>query len=271
MRTISLKGGTDIPILGFGTWRLDGDMAYRAVSKALEVGYRHIDTALAYGNQPHIARAVSDSGLDRNELFITSKVWRDHLDTEGVERQTDTILEELDTDYVDLLLVHWPNQNFDMSETLHALDGARRSGKARNIGVSNFTVHHLQKALETGVPITVNQIEYHPSLNQESLREFCQENGIAIIGYSPLARGRDLEITEIQNIARQYERSEAQVILNWLLKKDIIAIPKTDNPEHIIDNFQTLDWELKPEDMQRIDGLGLWERTVAPPFAEFSD
>lgn len=269
MRTVKLHNDVEIPLLGFGTWQLTGEEGRNAVQEAIATGYRHLDTALAYDNHKEVAAGIEASGVARKDLFVTSKIWRDDLSADGVKRQMDQILDELNTDYVDLTLIHWPNSDFDMSETLSSLENQRLSGKTRAIGVSNFTISHLEEALNTGINISMNQVEYHPSLNQEKLRQFCVDTGIAVTGYSPLAQGDDLKLETLQELAEKYDVSSGQVILNWLLSKNIVAIPRSGKPEHICDNFKATTWELEQEDITAIDNIGGDHRLINPPFAEF--
>ncbi len=268
-RTLRIAPDVDMPILGLGTWQMDGEQCRSAVTEAVSLGYRHIDTALMYGNQRKVARGITDSDVDRSDIFITSKIWRDRLDREGVYEQADTILDELNTDYVDLLLIHWPNRNFSIHETLAALTELQEAGKTRTIGVSNFTREHLEEALVLYGNIAVNQVEYHPSLNQESLREFCEEHGITVTAYSPFKQGVDLEAPEIQSIAAAYDVPASQVVLNWLMRKGISVIPRSAKPDHLRDNFAALEWDLTTEDMAAIDAMQQGNRLVYPGFAEF--
>ncbi len=269
---LTLKSGYKIPLLGFGTWQLGGEVAESSVSQALTVGYRHIDTADAYGNHHQVAAAIKKSGLEREEIFLTTKIWRESLGENEVPKAVDRFLEELETDYLDLLLIHWPNKEVPVAETLAAMDKAKKAGKARSVGVSNFTIRHLKEALATGVLIENNQVEFHPSLNQKELKEFCDKEGILLTAYSPLGRGQDLQLPLIQELARKYQRRESQIILNWLISKNIVAIPKSANPQHIEDNFLSLEFQLEASDIAAIDNIqSSHNRVVRPAFAEFDD
>ncbi len=270
MKTLPLNADTAIPILGFGVWQLTGDECLNSVLKALEVGFRHIDTADRYGNHLQVAEAIKQSGIARSELFITTKVPHTALDKETLTNNVKRYLEELQTDYLDLLLIHWPNKEVPIKESLAAMNGLKEQGLIKAIGVSNFTIRHLEEALATGVEITNNQVEFHPSLNQKNLKEFCDAHEITLTAYSPIAQGQDLQIPLIMELAQKYERSEAQVILNWLISKNIVAIPRSSKPERIEDSFKTLEWELSPEDVAAIDELNTNNRLVMPPHAEFS-
>lgn len=259
-----------MPILGLGTWQMDGEQCRSAVTEAVSMGYHHVDTALMYGNQKEVARGIADSDVDRSNIFITSKIWRDRLDRDGVYEQADTILEELDTDYVDLLLIHWPNRNFSIHETLAALTELQEAEKTRAIGVSNFTREHLEEAMTLYGNIAVNQIEYHPSFSQEDMREFCQTHGVTLTAYSPLGRGDDLRIRHVQEIAEKHGKPPEQVIISWLLKKGIAVIPRTANPEHLRNNLDALEWDIPEEDAASMDSIEQKDRMLNPPFAEFS-
>lgn len=242
----------------------------RAVATALELGYRHIDTADAYGNHVEVGRAIYDSGLERDELFVTTKLWRSDLRQQSVAKALYRSLAELELDYVDLYLIHWPNRKVPIAETLEAMYKLQEKGLVKAIGVSNFTVAHLKDALKVGVPIVCNQVEFHPTLNQVELRDFCQSNGIKLTAYSPIAQGHDLRLPEVQLLAEEYDRSPAQVVLNWLLSKGMVAIPRASDPQHIADNLHTLDWQLTPADVKKLDGLDKGFRVVNPGFAEFA-
>lgn len=268
MKTMALHHDVSMPLLGFGTWQLTGEQCRDAVHEALATGYRHLDTALMYGNHRDVVSGQAASDVTREDVFITSKIWRDDLSADGVERQMDRILEELEVEYVDLTLIHWPNRHFDMAETLQALDRQRQRGKTRAIGVSNFTIAHLKEAFEAGVAISANQVEYHPSLNQDELRQFCRDNDIALTAYSPLAQGDDVELPLIQQLAEAYQVTPGQVVLNWLLSKGIAAIPRSSRPTHIRENFRTENWQLAPEDIASIDAIGGTHPLINPSFAE---
>jgi 2,5-diketo-D-gluconate reductase B len=265
-----LKDGTEIPLIGFGTWQLEGDTCYHAVKTALELGYRHVDTAYIYYNHQAVARAIG--GFNRDDLFLTTKIWREHLDPDKVEFATDLILRQLGVDYVDLMLIHWPDNNVKMYETIGKMTEMKKKGKVKSIGVSNFTINHLKDLLKNGVDVSVNQVEFHPYLNQKELLNFCNENKIALTAYSPLARGEVLKDSELIEIGKKYLKNPAQVTLRWILQKEMIAIPKASSKEHIKENFEIFDFELSDEDMSIIDGLHLkkTKRLITPDFHEFN-
>lgn len=269
MKTLNLNPQTKIPILGFGTWQLQGDKCQKAVEKALEVGYRHIDTAEVYENHQIIGKVLRKSKIPREKLFITSKVWRDDLGKRNVLKACQKALKELQTSYLDLYLIHWPNRNIPIAETLEALGNLKEKGLIKAIGVSNFTINHLKEALKVGVEITNNQVEFHPSLNQKKLKNFCEKRKIVITAYSPLAQGEDLKLPIIRKLALKYKKSPTQVILAWLIQKNIVAIPRSANPKHIEDNFKVLKGNLEERDIKLIDKIGGYLRTINPPFAEF--
>lgn len=269
MRTLTLKTGNSIPVMGFGTWHLQGDAGYRAVSDALEIGYRHFDTADRYANHDVVGKAIKNSGL-RKDIFLTTKVWRDFLSGKDVLAATDRFLHELQTDYIDLLLVHWPADSTPISETLAAMQELKDRGIIKSFGVSNFTIAHLKEALITNSNIAMNQIEFHPSLNQKELIFFCDEQGIAVTAYSPLAQGADIKLEVITKLAEKYDVTPHQLILAWLMAKGLIVIPRSSKKEHIASNFASSDVELSKEDIEAIDTADIPEnRIVVPSFAQF--
>lgn len=260
-----------IPTLGLGTWQMTGDTCTQAVLHALEIGYRHIDTADVYGNHVAVGKGLAESGMKREEYFLTSKVWRDFLHRDQVQDSAQRFLEELQVPYIDLLLIHWPNTDVEIGETLEAFAALKEKGLIRMIGVSNFTTNLLESALATGVEIATNQVEFHPSLNQKQLKNYCDERGVIITAYSPIAQGADLSIPLIAQLAEKYEKTPSQVILNWLAAKDMVIIPRSSNPARIAENFAALDFELEPSDIEQIEGLDMHNRIVRPDFAPFDD
>ncbi len=263
-----LASGIAIPVLGLGTWELAGKKCVETVQKALELGYSHIDTAQVYENQREIGRAIQ--GFDRKKLFIASKIWRSDLQSKSVEPACDRILEELETDYVDLLLIHWPNRSVPIAETLEAMNNLVKQKKVKSIGVSNFTVPHLKEALETNAIISANEVEFHPAFFQKELLGFCTQKKIAVIAYSPLGRGSLLSHPVLREIAKKNAKTVSQICLRWATQKGLIVIPKASSETHLAENTRLFDWELSGEDASAIDELGTNHRLVNPGFAEFS-
>lgn len=261
-----------MPALGFGTWDLRGDTCRMAVGCALETGYRHIDTAEMYDNEEAIGDALQESDVPREDVFLVTKVWHDHLDASGVRRALRGSLEKLQTDYVDLLLIHWPTSTgVPPAETLGAMGELRDEGSTRHVGVSNFTVALLEEAQGASpAPIFCNQVEYHPYLSQDPVLEWCRENDTLLIAYCPLARGRVFEDRVLQEIAEAHGKTPGQVTVRWhLQQRNAGAIPRSSSPDHIRENFDVFDFELSEREMYRIFDLQRGERylggmSVAP-------
>lgn len=259
--------GEEIPALGFGTWQISGPGCARAVRDALEIGYRHIDTAQAYENEQHVGDGIQESPVDRDEIFLTTKVWHKNLARQSVLRTTEQSLRRLGTDYVDLLLIHWPVDDVPLAETLNAMVDLKEEGKARNIGVSNFPPSRLREAADHS-SILCNQIEYHPYLAQHEILEIARERELMVTAYSPLARGRIPRDETLQKIGSRYDKSAAQVGLRWLVQQDnVSAIPKAASHEHRVANFEIFDFELSDEEMETIAGLDRGLRIIDPSFA----
>ncbi|MFB6182159.1 MAG: aldo/keto reductase [Candidatus Magasanikbacteria bacterium] len=270
MKKISLNQNCQIPILGFGTWQLKDKEGRSAIEKALEVGYRHIDTADIYGNHKEVGKSIQVSNIDRGDIFLTSKIWHSDLESQQIIDNTKRFLEELQTEYLDLLLIHWPNKDIEIAESLEAMNKLKDDGLIKSVGVSNFTIKHLKEALETGFDFSNNQVEFHPSLYQPELKQFCEENDIVMTAYSPIGQGQDLDLPIIQEMAEKYNKPECQVILNWIIQKDIVAIPRSSNPQHIQENFGATDWILKPEDIKKVNNKAAKNnRIINPSIAEF--
>lgn len=270
MKTILLKSGYPIPVLGLGTWLMNGRECFDSVLMALENGYRHIDTATAYENEDDIGQALQASGINRKELFITSKVWYQKLRFKDVIDQCNSSLEKLRTDYLDLILIHWPNKFIPLQDTFRAFERLIEDHKVRSIGVSNFTINHLNEALKiTVLPIAVNQIEFHPFLYQKEIYSFCKERDITVTAYSPLARGKVFESDLLQRIGQKKDTGPGQVALAWLLKKGIVVIPKSSSEEHIIANLEALSIDLTDEESGQIDNLSQNQRFINPSWSEF--
>lgn len=271
MDKIELHNEVLIPQLGIGTWQLTGDTCTKAVKIALEKGYTHIDTAEAYGNETEIGKALN--GFDRTKLFITSKLWMSHYKYGDAVNACDESLRKLNVDYLDLYLMHWPDSSQDMEETMRAMKELHDSNRIKAFGVSNFTVKHLEKAIpiaeKVGIPITVNQVEFHPGLYQEELMNFCKDHQIVLEAYSPLARGKIGENDVLSSMASKYGRTSAQVALRWMLDKGLVVIPKSSSETHIVENMDVFDFTLDDKDSEAIDKLGSDDRLIVPGFAEF--
>jgi 2,5-diketo-D-gluconate reductase A len=267
---VLLNNGQTIPQFGFGVFQIPPADTVEAVSLALEAGYRHIDTAEMYGNEKEVGEAVRKSGLDRSEVFVTSKL-ANGAHEPGAARQAFTgTLEALGFEYVDLFLIHWPlptRYGGDFVSTWRALEEFYRDGRARSIGVSNFTAHHLRRLFrEAEVRPAVNQVEVHPYFTQDELRAFCGEHQIAVEAWSPIARGGDLlSDPAVTVIARRLGKTPAQVVLRWHIEKGHIVFPKSVTPERIRQNIAIFDFELSGEDVETIGGLNRNERTGPDP------
>lgn len=264
----SIKG-EPVPALGFGTWRLYGREAVEVVRCALEVGYRHIDTAIRYGNEAEVGEAIAASGIDRSEVFLTTKLRHSDLAHDDVRARTLESLARLGLDYVDLLLIHWPNEAVPLAETMEALETVQSEGRARRIGVSNFPTHLMKEAVEAcGADVFANQVEYHPFLRQEALLEYVRANDILLTAAVPLARGAIDSEPVLQAIAERHGKTPAQVTLRWLVQQDhVAAVPKSGKPERIRSNFEIFDFALSDADMAAIGSLGANRRLVDPDWA----
>ena len=266
-KTLTVQG-VEIPKLGLGTWQMSGAACQRAVGDALELGYRHIDTARMYGNETEVGRAIAAAGVGRDEIFLTTKLLPSALSAGGVRRQLDASLAELGLDYVDLLLIHWPaTDGTPLAETLAAMDELRQQGATRHIGVSNFPRAMARDALELA-PIICDQVEYHPYLGQPELLQLARERDLMITAYSPLAQGAVVRDRAIRRIAKNHGKTPAQVVLRWLLDQPhVAAIPKASSAKHLAANLDVFDFELTGEEHQAIDGLQRGGRTIDPSWA----
>ena len=258
-----------MPGLGLGTWQNDEpDACAESVATALEAGYRHVDTAQIYGNEAAVGRGIEAADVDREEVFLATKVWIDRLAPEDVLDSTEESLEKLGTEYVDLLYVHWPAGEYDPEATLPAFETLQEDGRIDRIGVSNFEPSHIEAAQSVlDAPIFANQVEIHPLLQQRELRAVCADAGIELVAYSPLARGDVLDVDVLSAIAADRGVSEAQVSLAWLRAKGITPIPKATGADHIRDNWASLGLELTDAEIDRIDALDADRRLVDPDFA----
>ncbi|WP_251344357.1 aldo/keto reductase [Haloplanus halophilus] len=258
-----------MPILGLGTWQNTApEECADAVATALDLGYRHVDTAQAYDNEEHVGEGIARANLDREDLFLATKVWIDDLAPGDVRASTEESLERLGVDAVDLLYVHWPAGAYDPEGTLGAFDDLYDDGLIDRIGVSNFEPAQVTEAVEAAdAPIFANQIECHPLLPQTELREHCADLDVEVVAYSPLARGEVFDVPEIQSVAERHGVSEAQVSLAWLREKGVTAIPKATGEDHVRDNWASRTLDLDDEDVATIDGIGREKRLVDPDFA----
>lgn len=251
-----------MPCLGLGTHGLTGVTCRYVVRRALEAGYRHIDTARMYGNEADVGAGIRESGVAREDIFLTTKLCLDDLSPDGVERQVGESLRQLEIHHVDLVLVHWPSEEIPLERTLEAIERERERGRAKLVGVSNFTPSLVERALEYA-PVCCNQVEYHPLLDQSRLLEQAREHGMALTACSPLARGEALRADAVRSIARERDREPAQVVLRWhQQQKGVAAIPRSSDPEHTLANLDVFDFELGDDEMSAISALARGDREV---------
>ena len=269
---IALNNGVEIPVVGLGVYQSPiGDVTRNAVRHALDAGYRHIDTARVYRNEPDVGIAVAGSGIPRKEIFITTKLWNADQGYEPTIAACEKSLERLNLDYVDLYLIHWPVENLRL-ESWRAMEKLMSDGRCRAIGVSNYMVHHLEELLEnSGVVPAINQIEMSPYnylLRIETVK-FCRDRDIKIEAYSPLTQGQKLGDTRLLELADKYDKSTAQILIRWSLQKDFIVLPKSVHQDRIIENAAVFDFNISAEDIETLDGLNEnlatgWDPTDAP-------
>lgn len=259
--TFKLNNGYEIPCVGFGTWQTpDGDTAVLAVSEAIKAGYRHIDTAACYGNEVGVGKGIKTSGVKRKELFVTSKVWNTERGYDRTIAAFEKTLNDLQLDYLDLYLIHWPASasRFDDWEKINlgtwkAMTELYKAGRIKAIGVSNFLPHHLTALLKTEVKPMVNQMEFHPGQMQEETVTFCKENHIVVEAWSPLGTGRMLSNPQLKEIAEKYGKSVAQLCIRWCLQNGVLPLPKTVTPSRMIENAQVFDFKISNGDMTAIN------------------
>ncbi len=256
MRTVSANGA-NIPAIGLGTWELRGQQCAELVSAALQNGYTHVDTAQMYQNEAAVGEGVRASGVNRDQLFLTTKVWPDNFSSDDFARAVDERLELLDCGTVDLLLLHWPSRVVPMAETITALNKAKQAGLTRHIGISNFTVQQVDEAVAlSDEPLVCNQVEFHPLLNQDKVRAACSRHGLAVTAYCPIARNKVAAEPMITEIAQRHEVSPAQIALAWLAGHgDVISIPRSSKPDRLADNLKALEISLNQAEMDEISGL----------------
>ncbi|WP_110665826.1 2,5-didehydrogluconate reductase DkgB [Salinicola halophilus] len=264
-----------LPQPGLGTYRLKEQAVIDSVTSALELGYRHLDSAQMYGNETAVGKAIRQSGIDRGELFITTKIWWDQLEPEALTASVEQSLANFGIEWLDLVLIHWPSPGDEvaMATYLEALVQCRRRGLTRHIGVSNFTIAQIDEALALpgGDQIVTNQIEVHPFLANRKLVEHCQAKGIEVTAYMPLAVGRVMEDATLKRIAETHDATPAQIALAWIAARDIIVIPSSTKREHQQSNLEALDIRLSDEEIREIDGLDRGERVANPDFAPVWD
>jgi len=258
MHSVSANGA-EIPALGLGTWTLKGPSLPSLIAKAVEAGYRHIDTAAMYGNESEIGDGIRQCGLDRNELFVTTKVWHTDLADGALQKSAASSLSRLGLDVVDLLLIHWPpTDGTSIEEAIGALNDAKAQGMARHIGISNFPVAYIERAARASEhPLACNQCEYHPMLDQDVVLAACREHGMTFTSYCPLGRGGEIfSSPAVSDAAAAHGRTPAQIVLRWhVQQQSVAAIPRSSNPDHVAANFQIWDFELDDAQMQAISAL----------------
>jgi len=259
-----------IPALGYGTWQLKEKDCVNGVRKALDIGYRHIDTAQIYENEEYVGEAIKDSRIDRKEIFLVTKIWLSNVHDGALQRSLETSLKKLKTDYVDLLLIHWPVKEVSFAEQMKALAKVQKAGHSKLIGVSNFTVAQMTEVVEKiGAPIATNQVEYHPFLSQKLVYDYILAHGMFLTAYSPLARGKIYEAKDLKEIAHKHNKTVGQIALRWLVQQEgVAAIPKAAGEKHMRENFEIFDFTLDDRDMKVIHALAHpGGRLVNPDFA----
>lgn len=268
MKEFKLNNGVKIPVVGLGVFRLeDAKEAYDTVKSGLQNGYRHIDTAMIYGNEEAVGKAIRDSGIARSQIFVTTKLWNDDQRSGKVQEAIDSSLKKLGMDYVDLYLVHWPVKGTYVS-IWKGMEKVYKSGKAKAIGVSNYNPHHLDDLLkEAEIVPAVNQIECHPYLTQEAVIDYCHQKGIIPEAWSPLGAGKSDVLSDpvIGKVAEKYGKTPAQIILRWNVERGVVVIPKSSNPKRQTENLEVLNFKLKDEDIKLICSLNKNKRLGSDP------
>lgn len=266
MNSIKLRDGNSMPQLGFGMWQVPDDVATASVLEAFKAGYRSIDSAQIYENESGLGRAIKESGLPRNEMFITTKIWNAEQGFDTTMKSFEVSMKKLGLDTLDLLLIHWPSPHRNLYvETWKALIELQKSRRVTSIGVSNFRIEDLEKIInETSVVPAINQIELHPRFQQKELREFHKKHNIQTESWSPLGQGQLINDEIISKIAKKHKKSNAQVILRWHIQNDLIAIPKSVTPERISQNFQIFDFKLDADDMSEISRMDSKDGRIGP-------
>jgi diketogulonate reductase-like aldo/keto reductase len=265
MKFVSANGAS-IPALGFGTFRVPGPDAERMVSHVLANGYRHIDTAQIYGNEAEVGEGIRRSGVARGDIFLTTKVWVENYKRAAFIASVDESLKKLKTDYVDLLLLHWPNEAVPLAEQIGALNEVAKAGKVRHIGVSNFNTDLMRQAVAlSSLPIVTNQVEYHPYIDQTPVLRAAQQLDISVTAYYAMADGKVLEDAVLKAIAAKHGKSIAQIVLRWIIQQDLIALSKTVSEQRAQENAAIFDFELSSEDMVAIHGLAKPDGRIVSP------
>jgi 2,5-diketo-D-gluconate reductase B len=266
MRALEIQG-TTVPKLGFGTWQIEGPECQEAVEDALAIGYRHIDTARAYGNEREVGRGLAAAGVPREEFFLTTKIRREEYAPDDLRRAAEDSLRNLQVDCLDLLLLHWPNPDYPLEETLGALVALRDDDLILHLGVSNFPVGMLEQALDVA-PVFADQVEFHPFLGQDALVDLAAEKDFMVTAYSPLARGRVPRDSTLREIGEAHGKTAGQVALRWLLDKpQVCAIPKASSHERRLENFEVFDFDLDDDERAAIEALPKDGRVIDPGFA----
>lgn len=264
MTKVKLSNGVEIPQIGFGTFKIPDDIAVNSVKTALMSGYRHIDTAAIYKNEEGVGKGIKESGIPRNEIFLTSKLWNDDQGYESTLKAFDESLNKLKTDYLDLYLIHWPKDK--NKESWKAMEKLYKEGRIKSIGVSNFKEHHLDDLLtEAEIIPMINQIELHPQFPQESTRKYCNEKGIMIEAWASLMQGQIFDKEIIIEIAKKHNKTVSQIGIRWALEIGIVTIPKSTHEERIKDNINVFDFKLDDEDMKKIASLNTGVRIGRDP------
>lgn len=266
MQTVNANGA-NIPALGFGTFRMPEEDVHRVLPQALKLGFRHVDTAQVYKNEAAVGEAMSRSGIARGDIFLTTKVWVDQYKHDDFIRSVDESLTKLKTDYVDLLLLHWPKSDVPLAERIGALNELHKAGKVRNIGISNFSVALMDESVQlSDAPIANNQIEYHPYLNQTKVIEAARKHGIPITAYYLMADGKVPKDEVLRDIGAKHGKTAAQVALRWAVQQpDVIALSKTATESRLAENFNIFDFELSDEEMKAIFALAKQDGRIVNP------
>lgn len=264
--TVTLNNGVNMPGFGLGVYKVeDGQTVVNSVKTAIKNGYRSIDTASFYDNEEGVGQGIKESGIPREEIFITSKVWNEEQGYESTLEAFERSLQKLNTDYLDLYLIHWPVKG-KYKDTWRAMEKLYKDGKVRAIGVSNFHVHHLEDLMkDSNIKPVIDQVEYHPHLTQLELQEFCEKENIQLEAWSPLKRGQLLDDPTLTEIAKTYEKSTAQVILRWNIENNVITIPKSITENRIIENADIFDFKLTEDEMEKINDLNINDRVGTNP------